>query len=233
MSNFNDTQGNHQSPRAGYPPLAMARSEDPGEQDWRLEVELHREAGDGLSLHALVERVRGHDELVEQIETTAPRELVITHDGNLLFAYAATRPALESARRSFVSVLDREHVASSLRVSHWDDDRERWQQIDPPPSESEMNAEQAAERTADVVQTRTLVATSGKMIRAEFEQTMSEWAAKLGLECEIVEHPHLLTTQVAFTVTGPKHKIDEFARGLWAEGWATVRAETRVMLSPL
>ncbi len=71
------------------------------------------------------------------------------------------------------------------------------------------------------------------MIRAEFEQSIREWAEKLQLQCTIVEHPHLLTTQVAFTVTGPKHKIDEFARGLRAEEWQTIRTERAVMLSHL
>jgi hypothetical protein len=62
---------------------------------------------------------------------------------------------------------------------------------------------------------------------------MREWAQRLGLECEVVEHPHLLTTQVVFTVTGPRRRIDEFVEGLRAEGWATIRTETAVMLSPL
>jgi len=53
-------------------------------------------------------------------------------------------------------------------------------------------------------------------------------AAELGLECKIIEHPHLLSTQVAFTVTGPKRKIDEFAKGLTAEGWSFVRGEARL-----
>ena len=71
------------------------------------------------------------------------------------------------------------------------------------------------------------------MIRVEFEETMRDWADRLGLQCAIVEHPHLLTTQVAFTVTGPKRKIDEFSRGLRAEEWQTIRTERTVMLSPL
>jgi hypothetical protein len=62
---------------------------------------------------------------------------------------------------------------------------------------------------------------------------MLDWADKLGLQCQIVEHPHLLTTQVAFTVTGPKRKIDEFSEGLNAEEVATMRTERAVMLSPL
>jgi hypothetical protein len=49
----------------------------------------------------------------------------------------------------------------------------------------------------------------------------------------VIEHPHLLSTQVAFTVSGPRRKIDEFAEGLKAEGWATMRSELAVMASPL
>ena len=52
---------------------------------------------------------------------------------------------------------------------------------------------------------------------------MEAWASKLGLRCEIIEHPHMLTTQVAFTVTGPRRRIDEFAEGLRDEEVATLR----------
>jgi hypothetical protein len=62
---------------------------------------------------------------------------------------------------------------------------------------------------------------------------MREWAAKLELQCEVIEHRHLLTTQLAFTVTGPKRKVDEFAAGLRAEELATLRTERQVMISPL
>ena len=62
---------------------------------------------------------------------------------------------------------------------------------------------------------------------------MLDWAAQLGLECKLIEHPHLLTTQVGFTVTGPKRKVDEFSQGLAAEERTTIRTEGVVMLSPL
>jgi serine protease inhibitor len=130
-------------------------------------------------------------------------------------------------------VLARDGIKASMRVSHWDDELERWRQTDPPPSAEDRQAEEAAERDGETIETRTLVVSSGRMIRAEVEQSMREWAERLGLECKIVEHPHLLTSQLAFTVTGPKRKIDEFARGLRAEEWATIRTETQVMLSPL
>ena len=89
------------------------------------------------------------------------------------------------------------------------------------------------DRDAETIETRTLVASSGKLIRAEFEQTMRTWADQLGLRCETIEHPHLLATQVGFTVTGSHRKLEEFAQGLHAEELATIRTERAVMLSPL
>jgi hypothetical protein len=81
---------------------------------------------------------------------------------------------------------------------------------------------------------RTLVATVGREVREEFEQSMRNWADELGIRCEIIEqHPHLLNEQVAFTITGPARKLDEFAGGLAAEERATIRTERAVMLSPL
>jgi hypothetical protein len=49
----------------------------------------------------------------------------------------------------------------------------------------------------------------------------------------VEEHPHLLTTQVGFTVTGPTRKIEEFASALNAEGVATLRMDWAVLLSPI
>jgi hypothetical protein len=202
-----------------------------GGQDWRMQAELEVPDAGG-ALRELMGRLRGPD-LVEEVEARVSRDVVVTHDGRLLFAYAADQAALAAARGEIEAVLAADGVRASVRVSHWDDEREKWCQIDPPPTPEEQQSDAAAARDANAVQTRTLVVSSGRMIRAEFEQSMREWADKLQLRCEIVEHPHLLTTQLAFTVTGPKHKIDEFSRGLAAEEWATIRTETAVMSSPL
>jgi hypothetical protein len=197
------------------------------DQDWRLEAEL--DAGSSRrAVDQLVGRLRDHDR-----GAGVPDDVVITHDGRLLFAYASTEASLAAARRVIEDVLRSEGVKATIRVSHWDDELDSWRQTDPPPTIEQTRAEDAAERDADVVETRTMVASAGKWVRASFEQTMLDWAAKLGLQCTIIEHPHLLTTQVGFTVTGPKGKIDEFSRGLKAEGAVTIRAEGTVMLSPL
>jgi hypothetical protein len=201
------------------------------DQDWRLKAEMHgasgREPLDGLLGH-----LRTPD-VVKEVGVAVPHDVVITHDGSLLFAYAADQATLTSARAAIEAVLRRDQIDASFVISHWDDELDQWRQSDPPLTGEATRAREASELDAERVQTRTLVASAGRLIRAEFEQTMSDGAQRLGLECAIVEHPHLLRTQVAFTVTGPKRKIDEFSKDLVAEGWATIRAETNVMMSPL
>jgi hypothetical protein len=201
------------------------------DQDWRLTAELDAADRRG-ALDRLLGRVRGPD-VVEEIEAALPHDVVITHDGKLLFAYASTKDEIEAARRVIEQVLQPDGIDSKILVSHWDDDRDAWQQVEPPPTAEETRSEEAADLDADTVETRTLVASAGKLVRSSFEQSLLEWADKLGLRCTISEHPHLLTTQVLFTCTGPKHKIDEFARALKAEGTATLRADGILMLNPL
>jgi hypothetical protein len=201
------------------------------EQDWRMQAELEVPEAGG-ALHELIGRLRGPD-MVKEIEARVPHDVVITHDGKLLFAYAAEQATLAAARGAIEDVLAGDGIQANVRVSYWDDEGEKWRQTDPPLTAAEQQSEAATERDANATETRTLVVSSGRMIRADFEQSIREWAERLELQCSIVEHPHLLTTQLAFTVTGPKHKIDEFARGLRAEELATIRTEGAVMISPL
>lgn len=191
--------------------------------DWRLQAELDVEQPSG-PLHSLVGRFGGPD-VVKDVESGVPHDVVVTHDGKLLFAYAPSEASLAAARRGIEETLKRDGIDASIRVSHWQDDDDRWMQVDPPLDAAEARAEEALERDDENVETRTMVASSGRWVRREFEETMLAAAAGLDLQCSIVEHPHLLTTQVAFTVTGPKRKIDEFAGDLRAEGWATVRGD--------
>jgi hypothetical protein len=201
------------------------------DQNWRLKAELDAEDRRGALDH-LLGRVRGSD-VAKEIGAAVSHDVAITHDGKLLFAYAASESTLTTARRAIEAVLRRDRLKASIIVSHWDERFDEWLQIDPPLTGEAKRAEEASERDAEQVESRTMVASTGKLIRAEVEQTMRQWADKLGVECEVIEHPHLLTTQVAFTVTGARRKIDEFAEGLRAEELATMRTERAVMLSPL
>jgi hypothetical protein len=211
--------------------MASGGSEDNGDQDWRLQAELDVEDS-RRSLHDLVGRFR-REPIAAEIAAEVPHDVVITHDGKLLFAYASDESTLASARRAIENVLTRDAIHATLRVSHWNDELDDWLQTDPPPTPSEERALAAAEHDAEAIETRTLVASSGKLIRTEFEQTMRNWADQLGVQCTIIEHPHLLTTQVGFTVTGPKRKVEEFSQGLAAEERTTIRTEYGVMISSL
>jgi hypothetical protein len=197
------------------------------EQDWRLKVELGDEARRGV-LDAMLGRVHQ-----PRIGPGLPHDVVVTHDAAVMFAYAATRPSLDAARRAIESALREEGRTAKLSVSHWDDRLDDWLQVDPPPAAMDKRAQDALERDQEQQESRTLVISSGKLIRAEVEQTMRDCAARLGIECEVIEHPHLFTTQVAFTVNGSRRKLDEFAEGLRAEELATMRTEREVMISPL
>jgi hypothetical protein len=205
------------------------------EKNWRLRAELDADLGGSARtglLESLIGSLRAPAEL-RKLEASVPRHVVITHDGKLLFAYAFDEAALRETRRAIEGVSKRDGLGvKRISVSHWDGKLDDWRQIDPPPG-GQKRSEEAAERDAEIVETRTLVVSSGNLIRTEFERSLQEWASELGVECKVIDHPHLLSSQVGFTVTGPKRKLDEFAEGIRAEERATIRTETQVMLSPL
>jgi hypothetical protein len=182
------------------------------------------------ALPGLLGRLRG-PHVISDVKAAVAPDVVITHHENTMFAYAASESALAQARSAIEAALQSDGVQASIVLSRWDEQFDRWLQTDPPPTAEEALSEQRAEREEMTVETRTLVASLGKMIRPEVEQTMTAWAQKLGLQIELIEHPHLLTSQVAFTVTGPKHEIDEFRRALNEEERQTIRAERHTMIS--
>jgi hypothetical protein len=201
------------------------------EKDWRLLADLDIPEPHA-SLHTLVERLRGRD-VAGEVRAVAPHDVVITHDGNELFAYAADAALLAAARHALEDTLRQDGIAARIRVSHWDDDLDDWRQTDPAPSADEQSTQAVAERSARELETRTVVASAGNLVRGEFEQSLREWAQRLGVECEVVDSPHLLSTQIGFTVTGPRRKVQEFVQGVKAEELASIRIERSVMLSQI
>ena len=61
---------------------------DSSEQDWRLQAELDVEDTRG-TLDRLLGHLRG-PEVFKDIEAAVAHDVVITHDGKLVFAYAAS-----------------------------------------------------------------------------------------------------------------------------------------------
>lgn len=192
-----------------------------GDQDWRLRLELERP----INLDGLLSEVR--DKPFEQdARASLGDDVVLTHDGDTFFAYASSEQAIRRAREAIGSVLAREGRAGAIQLSHWDAPSRRWRQSEPPLSKTQSESDEAAEDIAsDDTATRTVVCTIGRLIRKSFERQMVDLAKSLGLRCEFVEHPHLLSTQVAFNVTGRQESIAEFDRYLKSEARATTHVD--------
>jgi hypothetical protein len=201
------------------------------EKDWRLQATLGTAVA-GASPNRLSERFSSRHALHE-LRAGVPHDVVVTHDGDRLFAYAASESLLTSARQAIERTLSRTGVSANVRISHWDDELDDWLQTDPPPDAQQQSKRDAVRRDADSIETRTVVASAGSLIRGEFEQSLGEWAKRLGVECEVIEHRHLLSTQVGFTVTGPKRKVEEFIQGVTAEELASIRIERNVIFSQI
>ncbi len=190
--------------------------------DWRLQGRIEGLQDTALSLIGL----HREGKLLHDVNGTVSERVVVTHDGEHLFAYAPDREAIEAARTAIERALASDGVRVELSLTHWDPGYDEW--VDPDAPASTLRETPGATQ-----QTRTLVAGVGREIRAEFERSLQIFAEEHGIRCEISEHPHLLTAQVAFTISGPAHKLDEFAAGLAAEERRTIRTEEAVMASPL
>jgi hypothetical protein len=200
------------------------------DQDWRLQLDLE----EAVDLDALVGRVRGDaDEFERDTRSTLSEDVVLTHDGSRFFAYAPSETSIDGARDAIESVLRNEQRKATIRVSHWDEHLRTWHQINPPltPAEEDEAREQAEEHIRETSaeeakpETRTVVCVIGKLVRKSFEHQMLEYANSLGLECTIVEHPHLLSTQVAFRATGPTSEVEQFVGYVNVEASAGTRMD--------
>jgi hypothetical protein len=205
------------------------------DQDWRLRADLADPAG----FH---ERLRGARHFEHEMEPLVSQDVVLSYDDDSLFGYANTQQAIMAARVAIEHQLARDGLSATLVVSHWDaalGEFGDWHQVDPPLDEDGLEREtrEREERTADEVrdervETRTVAITSGRMVRNWFETTVADEAREAGVELSIVEHPHLLTTQIAFTLTGPTAKVDGVIEDLRNRAGQATRLET-AYLTPL
>jgi len=198
----------------------------PDDQDWRLEVDLEQSNGHHGALERLVGAV--HDEFsraAADAQAAVGGSVAITHDGHRLFGYASEQQALAAAREAIESACGHHGLKASFATSHWDAELDRWRRVDPPETDAEMQTAHAEEVDAERIETQTLVCDVGATLRPSLEEAMGEWAEQMGLQCELVEHPHLLTTQVAVKVTGPHGGIERFRAALKTSAWNSIRAD--------
>jgi hypothetical protein len=202
------------------------------EQDWRLRADIADARG-------LTARLREARHFERELEPQVGHDVVLSADDEKLFAYANTREAIEGARRALEHQLASEGRGAVISISHWDDHDDEWLQVDPPPGLDELERERREEqqheaelaREARVV-TRSVAITSGKMARNWFETTVADEARELGVELSIVEHPHLLKTQIVFTLTGPAGKVEQVIADMQDRAGAATRLET-AYLTPI
>jgi hypothetical protein len=195
-------------------------------KDWRLRVEI----GDPSRLHGLLRDAR---RVEHDADAAIPDDVVLDRDDETLFAYANTRAAIDETRRVLERVLADDGVGASVTLSHWNAATSDWRQLEPPPdaAEREREAEEdrenaEAERRDERIVTRTVAETAGKLVRNFFETTVADEARARGVTLSIVEHPHLLTTQIAFTLSGPAWAVDEVIVDLQARAHGITRIES-------
>jgi hypothetical protein len=199
------------------------------EQDWRLRVDL----ADAAGLHG---RLRDAHHFERELEPLVDPDVVLSCDEDTLFAYANTEAALAEVRRAVEHQLESEGASGKITVSHWDEDLGDvgdWHRVEPAEGSSELAVEDEERREhavdeerAERVVTRTYAVTSGRLVRDYFEQTAADDAREAGVELSFTEHPHLLTTQIAFTLTGPSAEVDSVIANMKARAGAMTRFES-------
>jgi hypothetical protein len=194
------------------------------DQDWRLRADL----ADPAAMHA---KLRDAAQLEAEVKPRVGDDVVLSYDDDTLFAYANTRGAIDRARRAIEGQLAADGSAASLQISHWDDAISEWHQVEPPLAEQDFEREAKREHedfeaSEARVETRTVAITSGRVVRNWFETTVADEARAAGVELSIVERPHLMTTQLAFTLTGPTAKVDEVIASLEQRAGQTTRLES-------
>jgi hypothetical protein len=194
------------------------------DQDWRLRADL----ADPAAMHA---KLRDAAQLEAEVKPRVGDDVVLSYDDDTLFAYANTRGAIDRARRAIEGQLAADGSAASLQISHWDDAISEWHQVEPPLPEQDFEREvkrehEDFEASEARVETRTVAITSGRVVRNWFETTVADEARAAGVELSIVERPHLMTTQLAFTLTGPTAKVDEVIASLEQRAGQTTRLES-------
>ena len=194
--------------------------------NWRLRADIADAQG-------LLAGIREAGYLKREMKDRIGPDVVLSSDDDTLFAYANTRGAIDAARVALEDHLAQEGRTAAITIAHWDKARDEWRQIDPPPDPAELRRgqveelEHAAEVERDArVETRTVAITSGRMVRDWFETTVADEARELGVELAIVEHPHLLSTQIVFTLTGPRGKIDQVIGDMRDRAGAATRLGT-------
>lgn len=176
-------------------------------RQWRLELDV---TGDLAALDQALGLKRDLWMSFSGRSGQLPNGLAVTRSGSRLWVYADDGRMLRQGRRAVMSAIEKLDVVCTATVSQWSDELDRWLQTDPPLKDGIAASQDSAMRTAEEITTKTLTARAGKGIDSTFEQIMRDRAAHLGLQCLVTEDAGVVTNELTFEITGPRHQIDEF-----------------------
>lgn len=107
--------------------------------DWRLRIDLH-DAGDARALTRALEQ---HEHESADSRSIHDR-VVVSHDGDEVFAYTGTREQADEVRQTIVGVASEHGWQPDYELLHWHPTAEQWEDPDKPLPETD--AQRAAER---------------------------------------------------------------------------------------
>jgi hypothetical protein len=175
---------------------AKARGRAPrrtDDEDWRVEVELpdHDAA---KRLHGAA----GATDLYWRARGALRDRAALTHDDNLVFAYATTREGAEAAEQALQELAGKEQLEASFTLTRWHPIAERWEDPAVPlPSDPAALAEE----------------------RKEGQESEREFEAE-----EVAEDQHSGIPEYEVRITLPSHSAAvALAKQLAAEGLPTQR----------
>ena len=100
------------------------------EDEYRVEIDLHD------ALHGLADRLRALDVDDEVAERLGGR-VIVTRDGEKIYAYTSTADAAREAERVVQQVLAEDGLEGQARRRRWNPEQRFWQDADEPLAEAD------------------------------------------------------------------------------------------------
>ena len=155
-------------------------------QDWRLLAELEEpEDHQGLLDRVVHHAHGGYGKAADEADAEVGPDVAITHDGIAVRLRRLPVGARFGTRESIAAACDHHGLTASYVVGHWDDDLNRWRQVDPPETAEQAEQTRTQELADETVGNTDRGRSAGNTVRASLEQGLREYADRLGLECEV------------------------------------------------
>jgi UTP:GlnB (protein PII) uridylyltransferase len=100
------------------------------DDEFRIEIDLHD------ALHGLADRLRALD-LDDEVAERLGGRVIVTRDGEKMYAYARTAEAAQEAERVIRQVLAEDGIDVELRRRRWNPAQRFWQDADEPLAEAD------------------------------------------------------------------------------------------------